>query len=172
MALDNEIIEENLLPGRDPVGFPPPVPPPPPSDRGRLKPVPPGPGPRPPMPPGPSPFPPGPPRPRPVEPPPPSPNCDPVRMSTEIQNMAQMRNYIKMMLGSPVICIEISDEQLNYIIGDAVRYVQRYYYGMGNYRDYLVMELVPAAWAWLSFSSSAFCFSALSLASSSVSPFR
>lgn len=168
MAFDNEIIEENLLPGRDPVGFPPhPVlpPPPPPSDRGRLKPIPPGPkppvppgpepgpfppgpippgpGPRPPMPPGPSPFPPGPPRPRPVEPPPPSPNCDPVRMSTEIQNMAQMRNYIKMMLGSPVICIEISDEQLNYIIGDAVRYVQRYYYGMGNYRDYLVMELVP-----------------------------
>ena len=64
-------------------------------------------------------------------------------MSTEIQNMAQMRNYVKMMLGSPVICVEISDEQLNYIIGDAIRYVQRYYFGQGNYRDYLVMELVP-----------------------------
>ena len=52
MAFDNEIIEENLLPGRDPVGFPPhpvPPPPPPPSDRGRLKPIPPG--PKPPMPP-------------------------------------------------------------------------------------------------------------------------
>ena len=57
--------------------------------------------------------------------------------------MAQMRNYIKMMLGSPVICVEISDEQLNYIIADAIRYVQRYYFGQGNYRDYLVMELVP-----------------------------
>ena len=34
MAFDNEIIEENLLPGRDPVGFPPhPVPPPPPPPR-------------------------------------------------------------------------------------------------------------------------------------------
>lgn len=157
MALDNEIIEENLLPGRDPVGFPPPHPvPPPPPDRGRLKPIPPKlspkpepapkPGPRPPkppMPPGPMPFPPGPPRPHPVEPPPPPQNCDPVLESTKIQNMAQMRNYIKMMLGSPVICVEISDEQLNYIIADAVRYVQRYYFGQGNFRDYLVMELVP-----------------------------
>lgn len=153
MSLDNEVIDEHLLPGRDPVGFPPPGPVPPPPDRGRLKPIPPSPKPpvppepKPvpprPVPPGPSPFPPGPSRPRPVEPPPPPQNCDPVRMSTEIQNMAQMRNYIKMMLGSPVICIEISDEQLNYVIGDAVRYVQRYYFGMGNYRDYLVMELVP-----------------------------
>jgi len=147
MGLDNTIIENNLLPGMDPVGVPSrrpgPVPPPPPSDRNRLKPVPPpGPGPKP-FPPGPSPFPPGPPRPRPVEPPPPPNNCDPVLESTRIQNMAQMRNYIKMMLGSPVICIEISDEQLNYIIGDAIRYVQRYYFGQGNFRDYLVMELVP-----------------------------
>ena len=48
MALDNEIIEENLLPGRDPVGFPPPHPvPPPPPDRGRLKPIPPKPTPKP-----------------------------------------------------------------------------------------------------------------------------
>lgn len=156
MGLDNTIFEENQLPGRDPVGFPPPrpgiippkpVPKPVPADRNRLKPVPappPPPGPTPfPPPPGPTPFPPGPPIPRPVEPPPPSPNCDPILESTRIQNMAQMRNYIKMMLGSPVICVEISDEQLNYIIADAIRYVQRYYFGQGNYRDYLVMELVP-----------------------------
>lgn len=156
MGLDNTIFEENQLPGRDPVGFPPPrpgiippkpVPKPVPADRNRLKPVPPSPpppGPTPfPPPPGPMPFPPGPPIPRPVEPPPPSPNCDPILESTRIQNMAQMRNYIKMMLGSPVICVEISDEQLNYIIADAIRYVQRYYFGQGNYRDYLVMELVP-----------------------------
>ena len=47
------------------------------------------------------------------------------------------------MLGSPVICIEISDEQLNYIIGDTIRYIQRYYFRRGNYRDYLIMELQP-----------------------------
>ena len=60
-----------------------------------------------------------------------------------IQNMAQMRNYIKMMLGSPVICIELSDQQLNYIIGDCIRYIQRYYYRQGHYRDYLILELQP-----------------------------
>jgi hypothetical protein len=57
--------------------------------------------------------------------------------------MAQMRNYIKMMLGSPVICIELSDQQLNYIIGDCIRYIQRYYYRQGHYRDYLILELQP-----------------------------
>ena len=70
-------------------------------------------------------------------------NCDPVLEGTMIQNVAQLRNYIKLMLGSPVICIEISDEQLNYIIGDTIRYIQRYYFRRGNYRDYLIMELQP-----------------------------
>ena len=60
-----------------------------------------------------------------------------------IQNVAQLRNYIKMMLGSPVICIELSDEQINYVIGDCIRYIQRYYFRRGNYRDYLIMELQP-----------------------------
>ena len=93
----------------------------------------PGPGPRPPHP---GPKPPMPPRPQPCQ-------TDPILESTMIQNMAQMRTYIKMMLGSPVICIEISDEQLNYIIGDCVRYIQRYYYRVGNYRDYLILDLIP-----------------------------
>lgn len=70
-------------------------------------------------------------------------NCDPVLQGTMIQNVAQLRNYIKLMLGSPVICIEISDEQLDYIIGDTIRYIQRYYFRRGNYRDYLIMELQP-----------------------------
>lgn len=69
--------------------------------------------------------------------------CDPVLESTMIQNMAQMRNYIKLMLGSPVICVEISDEQLNYIIGDCIRYIQKYYFQQGNFRDYLILELQP-----------------------------
>ena len=60
-----------------------------------------------------------------------------------IQNVAQMRNYIKMMLGAPVICIEISDQQLNFIIADTVKYMWKYYFREGNYRDYLVMDLVP-----------------------------
>lgn len=115
-------------------------------------PFPPHPGPFPPPPPGP--FPP-PPSGRPMPPPnahtgsvpmPPYPGpCqnDPVLEATTIQNIAMLRNYIKLMLGSPVICVEISDEQLNYIIGDCIRYIQRYYFRQGNYRDYLVLDLIP-----------------------------
>ena len=127
-----------------------------PGGRSRLKPVPPGPVPPVPEPgPGPEPR----PHPHPVPEPPVGPgpwtrptphypqhpqnNCDPVLEGTMIQNVAQLRNYIKLMLGSPVICIEISDEQLNYIIGDTIRYIQRYYFRRGNYRDYLIMELQP-----------------------------
>lgn len=154
----NDVIDDNLIPMKDPLMLPEPPtgsrsrlkPPPADFEPGKFPPGPPPPGPRPfppgppgPPPPGPRPFPPGPPRPKPPVPPPPPNNCDPVLESTMIQNMAQMRNYIKMMLGSPVICIEISDEQLNYIIADMIRYVQRYYARQGNYRDYLVMELQP-----------------------------
>ena len=137
-----DVIDEILIPGQDPM-----MPEPPQGSRSRLKPVPPGPvgpmpphpGPMPPpgpipgpipgpvpgsMPPFPPPFPPKPPFP-PGPPGPPPNNCDPVLEGTTIQNMAQMRNYIKLMLGSPVICIEISDQQLNYIIGDCIRYIQR-----------------------------------------------
>ena len=85
-----------------------------------------------------------PPPPRPCPPPPPQKkNCDPLMEAANMQNITQVRNYIKMMLGSPVICVEISDEQLNYVIADTIKYLQRYYFRRGNYRDYLVMELVP-----------------------------
>lgn len=110
-----DVIDESLLHGHDPIKPPKPGP------------MPPHPGPRPPHP--------GP-RPEPCQ-------SDPILDSTMIQNMAQMRNYIKMMLGSPVICVEISDEQLNFIIGDCIRYIQRYYYRQGNYRDYMILDLIP-----------------------------
>lgn len=61
----------------------------------------------------------------------------------EIQNIPQLIAYIKGQLGSPVICVEISDAQLIDIIRDMVQYIQRYYYREGNYRDYLCMELQP-----------------------------
>ena len=159
----SDVIDDALIPNKDPLMPIPPVP----GSRSQLKPIQPnqsefkdpmapsdiGPTPMPPHPdpnpkphpgphPGPTPpghfphVPPGPPG------PPPN-NCDPILDSTLIQNMAQMRNYIKLMLGSPVICVEISDEQLNYIIGDCIRYIQRYYYRVGNYRDYLILELQP-----------------------------
>lgn len=137
----NVEIDDNPMLSHDPMA-PAPEFVPHPGSRSRLKP-PPGPGPGPEPPPGPSPFPPGPFRPIPPGPPPPQNTCDPVLEGTMIQNVAQLRNYIKLMLGSPVICIEISDQQLDYIIGDALRYVHRYYFRRGHFRDYLIMELQP-----------------------------
>ncbi len=147
----NVEIDDNPMLSHDPMA-PAPEFVPHPGSRSRLKPPPgPGPGPEPHPgphpgpypPPGPSPFPPGPFRPIPPGPPPPQNTCDPVLEGTMIQNIAQLRNYIKLMLGSPVICIEISDQQLDYIIGDALRYVHRYYFRRGHFRDYLIMELQP-----------------------------
>lgn len=63
--------------------------------------------------------------------------------SHHIQNVEMLKAYIKGQLGSPVICVEISDEQLEDIIRDTVQYIQRYYYNEGNYSDYLVMDLHP-----------------------------
>lgn len=145
----NVEIDDNPMLSHDPMA-PAPEFVPHPGSRSRLKP-PPGPGPKPHPgphpgpypPPGPSPFSPGPFRPIPPGPPPPQNTCDPVLEGTMIQNIAQLRNYIKLMLGSPVICIEISDQQLDYIIGDALRYVHRYYFRRGHFRDYLIMELQP-----------------------------
>lgn len=147
----NVEIDDNPMLSHDPMA-PAPEFVPHPGSRSRLKPSPgpdpgsephPGPHPGPYPPPGPSPFPPGPFRPIPPGPPPPQNTCDPVLEGTMIQNIAQLRNYIKLMLGSPVICIEISDQQLDYIIGDTLRYVHRYYFRRGHFRDYLIMELQP-----------------------------
>lgn len=137
-----DVFDESELPSTDPMQ-PVQLRPIPPGPHPGPRPVPPQPGPKPPHP-GPKPPHPGP-RPMPPRPPEPVPTliCDPVLESTMLQNMAQVRNYIKLMLGSPVICVEISDEQLNYIIADCVRYIQRYYFRQGNFRDYLILELQP-----------------------------
>lgn len=140
-----DVFDESELPSTDPMQ-PVQLRPIPPGPHPGPRPVPPQPGPKPPQPGPRPPMPPHPgPRPMPPRPPEPVPTliCDPVLESTMLQNMAQVRNYIKLMLGSPVICVEISDEQLNYIIADCVRYIQRYYFRQGNFRDYLILELQP-----------------------------
>lgn len=142
----NDLMPDDLIPNKDPIAIGP---------RSKLKPKPDSnhskddnepepfdPSPFQPEPTPHHPHPPMPPRP-PMPPCPPPNNCDPVLESTMIQNIAQLRNYVKMMLGAPVICVELSDEQINYVIGDIVRYIQRYYFGNGNYRDYLILELQP-----------------------------
>jgi hypothetical protein len=54
-----------------------------------------------------------------------------------ITTLAAMRNYIKTMLGSPVITVELADAQLNQIIEDVVQVMNDYHTGEGNYHDYI-----------------------------------
>lgn len=77
--------------------------------------------------------------------------CDPCKRHDKdnlatlgiIDNLLELRNYILRKLGSPVICIELSTEQLNDVIMDAVRYCQKYLDDDGKYKDYLAIELAP-----------------------------
>lgn len=58
-----------------------------------------------------------------------------------IDSILDARNYIRRRLGHPVICVEIADEQLNDIICDTIQDADRYLYGEGNYRDYMVFSI-------------------------------
>jgi hypothetical protein len=58
-----------------------------------------------------------------------------------ITALDEMKAYVLRQLGSPTICVELSDDQLRDVILDSVRYVQRYYLNVGSHRDYLIMEV-------------------------------
>lgn len=49
-----------------------------------------------------------------------------------------MRTYIKMMLGAPIINVEVKNEHLDYAIEDSVQIMQKYNYGDGSYTEYLI----------------------------------
>ena len=50
--------------------------------------------------------------------------------------------YILRQLGAPRICVELTEEQLLDVIGDALRYFWKYY-SQGHREDYLAFQLVP-----------------------------
>lgn len=49
----------------------------------------------------------------------------------KITSWKEMVNYIKVQLGAGVICVEISDEQINNSISESIAFVQRYLWGEG-----------------------------------------
>jgi len=55
----------------------------------------------------------------------------------EITTLAAMKSFVLRRLGSPVIQVELSDDQLEQCIEDAVQYFQNHSTGEGNYRDYI-----------------------------------
>lgn len=65
-----------------------------------------------------------------------------------MNDLLATRNYIKRKLGSPVICVEVADEQLDDIINDTIQDAQRYLYGEGVYRDFLTMTLTAGTSAF------------------------
>lgn len=70
-------------------------------------------------------------------------NKDPLINAGDISSMAEMRYWILLNLGSPVICIELSEDQMNAVILDCVRWVQKYYLDIGSIDDYMAFQLVP-----------------------------
>lgn len=60
----------------------------------------------------------------------------------DIECLAELKRYILTQLGSPVICVELSDEQMMGVIADCIRYFWKYYKGSQR-EDYLCFELQP-----------------------------
>jgi len=58
----------------------------------------------------------------------------------KITNLTEMKNYVLVQLGFPVINIEISNEQLEQAIEDTVQDFNRYNYDEGSYRDYFIFQ--------------------------------
>ncbi|HON83424.1 MAG TPA: hypothetical protein PLI22_04730 [Caldisericia bacterium] len=58
-----------------------------------------------------------------------------------ITTMEDMRDYIKLMLGFPVINVELSNNQIYQVIYDAAQIFWRYGYDEANYRDHAILNL-------------------------------
>jgi hypothetical protein len=62
-------------------------------------------------------------------------------MSIHIATMDEFRDYIKIELGSPVVCVEVSDQQITQSIFKSIDFFNRYNYTEGNYEDFIKVEV-------------------------------
>ena len=58
----------------------------------------------------------------------------------KITNLTDMKNYVLVELGFPVLNIEISNEQLEQEIENTIQDFRRYNYDEGTYRDYFLLQ--------------------------------
>jgi len=58
----------------------------------------------------------------------------------QITSLQQFRNYIKSVLGAPILTVEVADEQLNRVIEDSVQYIQEYNVGVGSDLEYFIFS--------------------------------
>jgi hypothetical protein len=61
--------------------------------------------------------------------------------SNRINTLTQFREYIKISLGAPVICLELSDDQIDLSIKDSIDYAYRYLYGEALFADYIAFTV-------------------------------
>lgn len=65
-----------------------------------------------------------------------------------ITSMEEFRAYIKQELGAPVVCVEVSNDQLNNAINKAYKYFSRYMYGEGLYEDFIKLQVTSGTSAY------------------------
>jgi len=58
-----------------------------------------------------------------------------------ITNLAEFTDYVKLMLGMPVVNVEIADTQIAQCVSDAIDEFTRYSYGEGLYQDFIMVDL-------------------------------
>jgi hypothetical protein len=75
------------------------------------------------------------------EPQPEAPVFENEREHARIENWAEMRALIKANLGAPLICVELSLDQLNNAIQDAIDFLHEYW-SYGSYKDIITLQLV------------------------------
>lgn len=62
---------------------------------------------------------------------------------SEPKSLDEMRGYILMQLGKPLICVEIPDIILNQIVMDTIQWYWKYASGSGSHEDYIAVRLTP-----------------------------
>lgn len=65
-----------------------------------------------------------------------------------ITTLDGFRDYIKLVLGQPIINVEVTDEQFDQLIEDAVQDFQRYTYGEATFRDVITLPLTSGVSAY------------------------
>lgn len=66
----------------------------------------------------------------------------------KITNLLEMRDYLKRTLGSPVICVEVTDDQYDDIIYDSVQTLYRYLYEETTDRTYMAFPVTSGTSAY------------------------
>lgn len=60
-----------------------------------------------------------------------------------VTTLEQFREYIRRQLGAPIKCAEVTDDQINDAVENAIMEFTRYMYGEGLYEDFFTLGISP-----------------------------